>query len=239
MKVLLFGAGGRIGSVILSELVARGHQVTAAFRTTTAAMDVPANVTPIAADVTDAKAVATSVNGHAAVISAVGPGQLKDATVIEAAADALIEGLESAKVTTAVIVGGAGTLELRPGVMRLDDPSYPEIYRVQGLRQKAALEAFRRSTLDWTYISPPIVIGPGPRTGHYRVGGDSVLADASGKSAISFEDFALRAGRRVGSSSGFAAADDIRVLRAKKAALWGGPLIRLPGGRLFGCGDRI
>jgi putative NADH-flavin reductase len=191
MNVLLFGAGGRVGKVLLGELAARGHDVTAAFRTESFPSGLPAGVTPITADASDTAAVAAAARGHEAIVSAVGPGMQKDAGVIEKVARALVEGLDRAGVRRLLIVGGAGTLELRPGVMRLDDPSYPEQYRPQGLRQKAALEMFRASPLDWTYISPPILFNPGERTGKYRVGGDAVLADTSGRSAISFEDFAI------------------------------------------------
>ncbi len=191
MRILLFGAGGRVGKVVLAELAARGHQVTAAFRAEPFPPGLPAGTAPLAADATDAASVAAAARGHDAVVSAVGPGVRKDAGVIEAAAHALVAGLETAGVGRLLVVGGAGTLELRPGMMRLDDPGFPEQYRAQGLRQKAALAIFRASPLDWTYISPPILFSPGARTGRYRTGGDAVLADETGRSAISFQDFAI------------------------------------------------
>lgn len=191
MKVLLFGAGGRVGRVVLAELAARGHDVTAAFRMQPFPEDLPDNVVPAVADATDPESVTAAARGHDAVVSAIGPGTRNDAEVIEVAARALVSGLEKAGVKRLVIVGGAGTLEIRPGVMRLDDPSYPEQYRAQGIRQKAALATFRASPLDWTYLSPPILFSPGERTGKYRIGGDAVLADETGRSAISFEDFAI------------------------------------------------
>ena len=191
MKILLFGAAGKVGRVVLAELSRRGHDVTAAFRTEPFPADLPVGATPVLADATDASSVASAASGHDAVVSAVGPGTRKDPEVIERAGHALVGGLTAAGTQRLLVVGGAGTLELRPGVMRLDDPSYPEQYRPQGVRQKVALETFRNSSLDWTYISPPIHFNPGDRTGSYRVGGDAVLSDASGRSAISFEDFAI------------------------------------------------
>lgn len=191
MKILLFGAGGRVGKVVLAELAARGHAVTAAFRAGPFPADMPPGTKPVLADAIDAAAVAEAARGQDAVVSAVGPGVRKDAGVIEAAAHALVEGLQQAGIGRLLLVGGAGTLKIRPGVMRLDDASYPEQYRPQGLRQKVALETVRASPLDWTYISPPVLFAPGERTGRYRIGGDAVLADASGRSAISFEDFAI------------------------------------------------
>ena len=40
-------------------------------------------------------------------------------------------------------------------------------------------------------FSPAAVIGPGERTGEFRIGGDQLLADESGESRISIPDFAI------------------------------------------------
>jgi len=45
--------------------------------------------------------------------------------------------------------------------------------------------------LDWTYISPPVLIQPGQRTGRYRRGENQLLTDANGKSEVSAEDYAV------------------------------------------------
>ncbi|HEV3050590.1 MAG TPA: NAD(P)-dependent oxidoreductase, partial [Longimicrobium sp.] len=45
--------------------------------------------------------------------------------------------------------------------------------------------------LDWTFISPAIVIQPGERTGHYRTTVDTLLTDEQGNSVISYEDYAV------------------------------------------------
>ncbi|MCC0044061.1 MAG: NAD(P)H-binding protein [Brucellaceae bacterium] len=190
MKVILFGAAGRIGAVIADELAARGHAVTAVYRTESHPADLPPNVKPITGDAQSAEAVAAAVAGHDAVISAVGPGTGQDPGVIERVAGALVGGLAKANVSRLIVVGGAGTLEVRPGVMRLDTPEFPEQYRASGIAQKAALEIYRASGLDWTYVSPPVLIQPGERRGTYRIGGNAVLYDENGRSHISRADYA-------------------------------------------------
>ena len=45
--------------------------------------------------------------------------------------------------------------------------------------------------LDWTFLSPSAIFEPGQRTGNFRVGGNSLLSDANGKSWISMEDYAI------------------------------------------------
>lgn len=191
MKVLLPGAGGKIGSVIANELSGRGHTVTAAYREMGAVARAGGNVTPVTVDARSAEEIARVAAGHDAVVSAVGPGRRKSTDSIPAVAAALIGGLTRAGVRRLLVVGGAGTLETSPGVIRLDAPGYPEQFRPSGLAQKAALEMYEACDLDWTYVSPPIMIQPGKRLGTYRIGGKEVLYDADGKSRISIEDFAV------------------------------------------------
>ncbi len=47
------------------------------------------------------------------------------------------------------------------------------------------------TAVDWTFLSPAALFEPGARTGHFRLGGDQLMADASGNSHISMEDYAI------------------------------------------------
>lgn len=191
MKLVIFGATGRIGGRILHEALARGHAVTAALRDSSRLQVMHQGLRTAKADVTRSEDVARVTAGHDAVVNAIGPGQNGDVGVIAAAARALIAGLSGESPRRLLAVGGAGTLEIRPGVQRLDTPEYPEIYRPSGYAQREALALYRSSDLDWSYLSPPIIIEPGSRTGRYRTGGDQVLFDANGRSRISMEDYAV------------------------------------------------
>lgn len=190
MKLVIFGATGRIGGRILQEALARGHAVTAALRDAARLRVAHPALAAVQVNVTWAADVARVAAGHDAVVSAIGPGPDGDAAVIVAAARALVAGLSGGGPRRLLAVGGAGTLEIRPGVQRLDTPDYPEAYRPSGYAQREALALYRASDLDWSYLSPPAVIEPGVRTGHYRTGGDQVLLDANGRSRISMEDYA-------------------------------------------------
>ncbi|RYF45955.1 MAG: NAD(P)-dependent oxidoreductase, partial [Comamonadaceae bacterium] len=90
-----------------------------------------------------------------------------------------------------LVVGGAGSLEVAPGVQLLDTPQFPEVYKAtaEGARQALGLLAAEQ-TLNWTVLSPSAVIAPGERTGDYRLGRDQLLTNASGESRISVEDYA-------------------------------------------------
>jgi putative NADH-flavin reductase len=105
---------------------------------------------------------------------------------------ALVEGVRAVGVRRLVVVGGAGSLEVAPGQTVLDQPGFPETVLAEALAHRDALDFYRTlDDLDWTYVSPAADIAPGPRTGHFRLGGDRLLTDEHGNSRISAEDYAI------------------------------------------------
>ncbi|WP_328554451.1 MULTISPECIES: NAD(P)-dependent oxidoreductase [unclassified Streptomyces] len=192
MKLVLFGATGMVGSRIATEASARGHQVVAVSRS--GQSPVP-GVAATAADAADPAKVAELVAGADAVGSAcVPPRDGSDPREpFLALNQSLVDGVRTAGVHRLVIVGGAGTLEVAPGEAACDQPDFPEAYLPEALAHRDALAYLRADVddLDWTYISPAAEIGPGERTGDFRIGGDRMLTDASGQSRISAEDYAM------------------------------------------------
>src|SRR3954471_872939 len=132
MKIALFGATGTIGAGILKEALARGHQVTALVRDPSK-LNGTQQLTVVQGDVLDAKSVAAAVKGHDAVISAFGPGLSGDPQMLVHAARALIEGTRNAGVRRLIVVNGAGSLEVAPGVRLVDTPQFPESWRPLGV----------------------------------------------------------------------------------------------------------
>lgn len=189
MKIMLVGATGNVGSRILREAVSRGHEVTAIVRREGALESEP-RVEVERADARDAGEVARLAGGHDAVVVAVSARREGDASIPEVVR-AAVGGVRRADVPRLFVVGGAGSLEVEPGVQLVDTPGFPEAYKAESLQQREALDVARASDVNWTYLSPAVVITPGERTGQYRVGGDQVLADAEGNSHISMEDYAV------------------------------------------------
>lgn len=189
MKLALFGARGMIGRRLVAEASRRGHAVTAIARNPGSASRPPTNrVISIRGDVLDPVSVAAAVAGHDAVLSAVGPA----ADTIFGAVRALVEGLTRAGVRRLVVIGGAGSLEVAPGVLLLQTPQFPVEYEAVADAHWRALKLLRQNTtLDWTVASPAAIIEPGARTGVFRLGGDQLLVDTQGVSRISAEDFAV------------------------------------------------
>ena len=182
-KVALIGASGFIGSRLLAELSARGHAVTAIVRSPEKVAAL-AGVTAVKGDVFDKDGLAKLLAGHDAVISAV-HFSASDPQVLLAA-------VKQSGVKRYLVVGGAGSLEVAPGVKLFDTPEFPAVYLDEARKGGAFLDLLKQEKgLDWTFLSPAALIQPGERTGQFRLGTDQLLVDAEGNSSISAEDYAI------------------------------------------------
>jgi putative NADH-flavin reductase len=182
MKIALIGATGNAGSRILAELSRRGHAVTAVARHPER-VPALAGVTSLKADANDVAGLAAVLKGHDVVIS----------SVHFTASDPrkLIEAVHASGVSRYLVVGGAGSLEVAPGVKLIDTPEFPAIYKAEAAAGGVFLDLLRNETrLDWTFLSPSALFVPGERTGKFRIGGDQLLSNEK-DSSISFEDYAI------------------------------------------------
>lgn len=196
MSIVVFGASGNIGGNIRKEALSRGLRVTAV--TNSSPLDAEPNLTTLTADLADTEAVAKIVSGHDAVISAYSPGLRKysadeAAELIRRAHESLFEGVKLGGVKRLILVGGVGSLEASPGVDVVDSDFYPADHKAHTLRNREIVRALKRGEydLDWTYVSPPLEIKAGERTGKFRLGEDQLLRDSDGNSRISEADFAV------------------------------------------------
>ena len=183
MKIAVAGASGRAGSRITAELARRGHAVTAIARNPEKIAAQP-NVTSAKGDVLDEAGLAALWAGHDAAISSVHFTASDTAKLIGAA--------KASKVGRYLVVGGAGSLEVAPGVRLVATPNFPAQYKTEAESGAAFLDLLRaEKELNWTFLSPSALFLDGERTGKFRLGTDQLLTAADGKSWISFEDFAV------------------------------------------------
>lgn len=196
MKIVLFGATGNIGRRIAKEALDRGHEVVGVVRDPDKVESPDRRLPLLKGDATSARDVARLARGADALVSAISPRPNPRglaAPSLSGAARALVAGAREAGVKRVLVVGGAGTLEVAPGVRLMDAPGFPAAYRGEAQEGAESLAVFRSEAagLDWTFLSPAAEIAPGERTGRYRTTADTLLADAQGKSFISFEDYAV------------------------------------------------
>ena len=198
MKIALIGATGFVGAPVLSELLSRGHTVTVLARNPSklaAQSELNPGLTVVAADALDATPVAKAVAGHDAVISAYNPGwsEPKIHDLFLQGSQAILDGVKQSGVKRVLVVGGAGSLYVAPGLQLVDTPPFPAEYKQGALAARELLNRIKlESTLEWSFLSPPIGLAPGERTGQYRVGADDLLPGQGDQPAgISVADLAV------------------------------------------------
>jgi uncharacterized protein len=192
-KIMVIGSNGMIGQRILHEALNRGHHVTALVRDTSGTGEHRAQLDYHTGDIFKPDTIATAAVDHDVVVSAYGPGK-GDPSLVVKAAHALIEALTRVEPIRLIVVSGAGSLEVKPGLQLVDAPDFPAEWKAIALAHREALDVYRKAGMaefDWTAVSPPALIAPGTRTGKYRTGTDQLLVDDKGKSYISAEDFAV------------------------------------------------
>jgi putative NADH-flavin reductase len=187
MNVVLYGATGNSGSSILQELVNRGHRVTAVARDTS---KLPATVTAIRDDLSSVDKIASTIAGADVVISAYAPPPT-DSDALLGVTEREIQAVKKAGKARLIVVGGAGLLEVAPGVSLIASGHLPAEYLPIATAHQKALEILKKSDVNWTYFSPGAYFVPGKRTAKFRLGTTNLITDANGESRISFDDYAV------------------------------------------------
>jgi len=197
MKVALIGTTGFVGKAILLELLDRDHYVTAIARHPEKLGFYHPSLTTRAGNMLDAEKVASLVKGHEAVISAYNPGWANPKIYEEYldGGQSILAGVKKGGVKRLLVVGGAGSLEIAPGVQLVDTPEFPAQFKAGASAARDYLAVLKKEAeLEWTYFSPAILMNQatsGIRKGVYRTGLDQPVFDMNGKSVLSVEDLAV------------------------------------------------
>lgn len=189
-KIAVFGGNGFAGSAIAKEAASRGHEVTVVARSAQSGTDT--NV--VQGSVHDNTIVEQITADNDVVVVAIPAREIDGKRLLDAVtplADAAAR--NGARIA---VVGGAGSLLVSEGGPRVvDTPDFPDAYKDEALAHADVLDALRAtdSNVDWFYVSPAAAFGAhagiAPK-GSFQVGGDILLTDAEGNSAIAGEDYA-------------------------------------------------
>jgi putative NADH-flavin reductase len=189
MKVALVGGTGQSGRRILKELLDRGHGVTALVREP-GKVEARAGLTLVQGDVNDEASVVAAAKGADVLVSAYGPGP-EHFELLVPATKHLIAAANASGVGRFMYVGGAGALEVAPGVTLIASGLVPPEWLGIAQAHADALELARNSDLNWTSLAPSAYFEAGERTGKFRLAKDTLITDERQQSRISFEDFAV------------------------------------------------
>jgi len=187
MRIVLYGASGNAGSRILRELQYRGHEVLAAVRHPE---KLPTGTKSVQDDLADVDRIARTITGADAVVSAYAPPQDNTDQLI-GVTNRQIAAVRKSGFPRLIVVGGAGLLEVAPGLSLLSSGHLPEAWVPIATSHAKALDRLKASDINWTYFSPAGFFEQGERTGKFRLGKKELIADDKGNSRISFEDYAI------------------------------------------------
>jgi len=201
LKILVYGATGKIGSRVVDEALNRGHSVTAVSRDPSRITLIHDNLSAVQGDILDAESIAGLVIDQDVVIVSVRGIVSKSNGSKEALQRIAVENMVNVlrdrgdDAPRLIHVGGAGSLEVEPGVLyadRLPKVFLPKKLELEIAGQVLALEYLRTVTdVRWSYATPAKNFTNGKRTGVFQIGGDQLLEDSRGKSRISRADFAV------------------------------------------------
>ncbi|MFO7445388.1 MAG: NAD(P)H-binding protein [Ignavibacteriaceae bacterium] len=190
-KIVLIGATGFIGTSLLEELLNRNYDVTAVARNLQNLKKL-SNLTLKEADLLK-EDITDILKGNDIVISTFNPGWDNPNIYNDSlnGANAILNSVKKAGVKRFIYVGGAGSLELEPGVQLVDSDTFPAEYKQGALAARDFLNILKKEdTPEWTFVSPAIVVLPGNKTGHYRIGTDQPVFDENNESKIFTGDLA-------------------------------------------------
>jgi putative NADH-flavin reductase len=189
MNVVVYGATGNAGKEIVKELLARGHRVIGIARNVDSLKATP-GVTAKADNLSKVDSIAAIIEGADVVVSAYQPPAANTDALVDVTKRE-IEAVKKAGIMRLLVVGGAGLLEVAPGVTLLKSGHLPDQYVPLATSHEKALGVLQASNINWTYLSPGAFFVPGARTGTFRLGSKELITDEKGDSRISFADYAI------------------------------------------------
>jgi len=197
MKLALIGATGNVGQTILNEALLRGHEVTAIARDPKKLDITNDKLTLKAVDVFNIDSLADVLKGHDAVVSAYNSGWTNPNIYDDfiAGSKAIQQAVKQAGVKRLLVIGGAGSLEITPGVQLVDSPNFPAAYKPGASAARDYLNILRKEEdLDWTFLSPAINMhldAHGEPLRKFRLGTDQPVFNEKGENNILIEDLAV------------------------------------------------
>lgn len=181
MKLTIIGATGGVGSQVVRQAVAAGHDVTAVARHPE---KLPSEARRVATDLTalDPNALQAAVRGADAVLSCLGPRSKAEIGIVAKGTAAILAAMHAEQASRIVVISAAPVSTLpspgRPSPPR-HDPGDGFLMRQVGVRvtkfvfrapyaDLALMEdELRASDLQWTILRPPRLTNK-PLTGRYR-----------------------------------------------------------------------
>ena len=163
MKIIVFGATGGTGKELVRQALEQGHDVTAFVRDPVALTPpggLPGGLRLFKGDIFDPAAVSEAIDGHRAVLSALGARSLKKEGILARALPNILSGMDAHYVERIVALGAAGAYypagKYQTGWFNLLLATAKTTFLRQPFADQAAQEKLlERSGLNFTIVRPP------------------------------------------------------------------------------------
>jgi putative NADH-flavin reductase len=192
VHLLVVGASGRTGRILVDRALERGHEVTALDLEQGGAADARERLRVVHGDILAPETLPAAMEGIDAIVSLVSPHPRRNGRVYVEGTRNLTDAAARASVERLVVVSaeGAGVNPARlpffyrvvlkiPVVARL----YPDIAQME-------TDLMARTDVGWTIVRAA-VLSDGPRTGVYRTQVGDVVSGGSRISRADLADFLL------------------------------------------------
>jgi len=178
VKVLIIGATGNIGRILLEKALEQGHEVTALARNPSAVAPRDYRPRVLEGNTLDPDAVEAAVSGQDAVLSALGTRSTKPTTLFSASTANIVGAMKKHGVRRLVCITGIGAGDSKGhGGFLYDRVLLPFVVRNQYEDKDRQEEIIKRSGLEWVIVRPARLTNE-PARGEYQVflSGDSYRA---------------------------------------------------------------
>lgn len=181
MKLLVLGANGRTGRLVVEQALAAGHTVTAFARDQSSVKLSDERLSVVNGDAIFISDLNAALKGQDAVISTIGGGKRK---LIEKTTQSLITALKESGVKRVVCMSSfIATPNFKPtGMMKL----FPRLVRGMAKDDVTGMKLLESSDLEWTIVHATLLENK-PKAGFRLVGPDESV---TGKNHVNRADVA-------------------------------------------------
>lgn len=158
-KILVLGATGGTGRLIVSQALARGYDVTVLVRSPGKASDLK-GAKLVVGDARDPKVLQQAVKGQDAVVSALGTpaSPFREVTLLSTATRALVSAMQTEQVSRLVCITGSGAGDSAGhGGFLFDNLIMPLMLRKVYADKNRQEAIVRDSGLDWVLVRPSVL----------------------------------------------------------------------------------
>jgi len=199
VRILVLGAAGGVGSLVVKQAVAHGHQVTAFVRHDpgNVALD---GVAVARGNVLDQKTVSNALAGQDAVVYAIGVKSIGPTTLFSQSTRLLLRAMQQQGVKRLVCITGVGAGETKGhGGFLYDHLIFPLFTKNRYADKERQEQLIQQSDLDWTIVRPGPFSEAKPRSDFQVLTevGNVVLRKVSRTEVASFVIEELETGRYV------------------------------------------